>query len=313
LKPAQEVKVWYASQKGGRNIEKLIEKGDVLFINSIFSHHFDYLKLLQSAAHRKIVSPRGMLDPGSLSQKWLKKILYLLYWRLRGFHHVVEWHATSEQEKKNIYAIFGSNVKVWLVPNLPKILEYQPQEKVQKVLRLTTIALISPMKNHLLVLKALRHVGGTVHYDIYGPIKDKSYWESCQQVIKQLPSNIQVTYHGNILPDKIQGAYKNVHITVQPSKSENFGHSLFESLTAGKPIITSHNTPWNNLEKTKAGMNVSIDDETDIAKAIGFFAAMNQDEYIQWGACARDHALKAIDLDEIKKGYLEMFGISAHN
>ena len=62
------------------------------------------------------------------------------------------------------------------------------------------------------------------------------------------------------------------------SKSENFGHAIAESLSAGKPVITSNNTPWNNLEVNNAGINAATD-VLSIAKAISFFAELNQSEY----------------------------------
>jgi glycosyltransferase involved in cell wall biosynthesis len=298
--------VWYASEKN-RDIERLIAEGDVLFINSIFSHHFSYASLIRSKAQRKIVSPRGMLDAGSLSQKAWKKKLYLQYWKLRGFHRRVEWHATTEQEKQNIQRAFGENMKIWVVPNFPRIVEYQQPNKNRNSLKLITVALISPMKNYLLILKALRGVRSDVQYDIYGPVKDKSYWEECQQVMKQLPANITVNYREDVEPDNVPQALSNGEVAIMPSKSENFGHSIFEAFTAGKPVITSHYTPWNSLRENLAGRNVSIEAEGEISAAIEFFAAMDQKEFLSWSRSAREYALRAIDIESIAMQYLAMF------
>src|SRR5476649_921272 len=100
------------------------------------------------------------------------------------------------------------------------------------------------------------------------------YWESCLEVIKKMPANVVVKYHGEIPPAEIGKVLGEHHVFILPSKSENYGHSIVEALSAGLPVITSYATPWNDLEKAKAGMNVSTDDVIDIVNAIDSFAGM---------------------------------------
>jgi glycosyltransferase involved in cell wall biosynthesis len=301
------VKVWYASASGGRNIERLVDKQDVLFINSIFSHHFNYASLIKSRAKRKIISPRGMLDPGSLSQKPWKKQIYLAYLKLKGIDRVCEWHATTEQEKHNIQKVFGRKSKVWVVPNFPRVIDFQPADKKVGTLAMVTIALVSPMKNHLMILQALQKVRSKVSWHIYGPIKDEEYWKACLKIIVQLPENIEVLYQGDVPPIHVPNALLNGQVAILPSKSENFGHSIYEAFIAGKPVITSRNTPWNELRGKKAGLNVGIANEDQLAEAIESFADMDNDEFTEWSKSARALALSAVDIESIKRGYLEMF------
>ena len=301
------VEVWYASANGEGRIERLINQNDVLFINSIFSHHFNYASLIKSRARRKIISPRGMLDPGSLSQKPWKKQIYLAYLKLKGIDRLCEWHATTEQEKHNIQKVFGTKAKVWVVPNFPRVIEFQPTHKETGRLALVTIALVSPMKNHLLILQALHRVTSEVSWDIYGPIKDQAYWKACEQLIKNLPGNITVTYHGDVPPLSVPAALAKGQVAILPSKSENFGHSIYEAFTAGKPVITSMNTPWNELKGKKAGINVGIANEESLKEAIEVFANMQDSEFQVWAKSARELAIKAVDIESIKQGYLAMF------
>ncbi len=301
-------KVWYCSA-GRRTLSQIIGSEDVLFINSIFSHHFDYTAIIRSKAGRKIVSPRGMLDPGSLSQKRLKKRIYLALWKIRGLDKRVEWHATTELEKENIQRVFGRRAKVWVVPNLPKTLPFLPKTKETGRLKMASIAVISPMKNHKLVLEALSKSKEWVEWDIYGPVKDGEYWTQCLEMIHKLPPSITVNYHGDIPPAAVTDALEKVHIAMLPSKSENFGHSIYEALTAGKPVVTSHNTPWNGMEAASAGINVGVDSTNDLQKAISFFSGMGPEVYERWSKAARNFALEATDLPAIKAGYEEMFGI----
>jgi glycosyltransferase involved in cell wall biosynthesis len=118
-----------------------------------------------------------------------------------------------------------------------------------------------------------------------------------------------VHYHREIEPQKISEALKDAHVFILPSKSENFGHSIYEALSAGRPVITSKNTPWNNLQESMAGINVSIEDNDELLKAIQFFAAMDEGTLAQWQQGANDYAETVIDLRKIKEEYERMFAL----
>jgi glycosyltransferase involved in cell wall biosynthesis len=304
--------VFYASQQylKIKNILTLIKdkRPAILFINGIYSWYFNLVPLLFSKEARKIVSVRGMLHPGALSQKPFKKKIYLLLWKLFRIHHRCEFHATTAKEKEFIESVFGKDVKTWVAGNFSNLLDYHtPLGKQKGTLILISVALISPMKNHLLVLQGLKNCSENITYLIYGPVKDNSYWQECLSLIEKMPANITIVYKGEIVPDKIPAALQEAHVFILPSKSENFGHSLYEAMTAGKPVITSHFTPWNNLKENNAGINVSIDNPNEIGSAVDFFANADGETIETWSKGARAFALKSVDIDNIKKQYLEMF------
>lgn len=308
----EQSKVFYASQQflKTRNVLNLLKerKPEVLFINGIYSWYFNLVPLLFAKGARKIVSVRGMLHPGALSQKPFKKKVYLLFWKLLRIHHTCEFHATTVEEKQFIEKVFGKRVKIWVAGNFPNVLDYHvPPAKHEGTLTLISIALISPMKNHLLVLQGLKNSTCNIEYLIYGPVKEDGYWKECELVIREMPSNIKVEYKGEILPHKITEALSKAHVFILPSKSENFGHALYEAMTAGKPVITSHFTPWHHLKENNSGINVSIENTKEIQSAIDFFAGVNDETLHVWSKGARAFALQAVDTDNIKRQYLEMF------
>lgn len=304
--------VWYASKKKRSVflIKKKIKDRDagILFINGIYSWYFNLVPLVFAGQIRKIVSVRGMLHPGALTQKALKKKCYLLLWKLTGSHKRCEFHAADEQEKKYINKVFGNKVKIHIAQNFPR--RFSKQESLIKAegsLTIISLALISPMKNILLVLQALKNVHAQVVYRIYGPVKDELYWKKCLQQIEELPQNIQVKYYGDIEPVKVEEALARTHIFILPSKSENFGHAIFEALSAGRPVITSDNTPWKLLRDAKAGINVDPENITSLANAIGVFADMQQNEYDSWSNNASLYATNAINFEDITNQYKKMF------
>lgn len=308
---SKNTEVWYTSKKKGtirilQNEIKTINP-DVLFINDIYSWHFSLIPLLFYKASIKIVSARGMLHPGALSQKYFKKKVYFALRKMLGMNKRCDFHASNLEEKIYIKRIFGKTVKVFIAQNFPRIFTRQYSEKKDGTLQLLSIALISPMKNHLLVINALMKCRGYISYNIYGPVKDQAYWDICLERIKKLPPNITVNYHGDIPPREVEKALAKNDVFIMPSKSENFGHALYEALTAGKPIITSHNTPWNNLQIAKAGINVTPENEEELVNAIQYFTAMNQQEFMHWNEGANKYAVEAINIDDIKEQYSKMF------
>lgn len=308
-------KVYYATPDESKQnvLQKLLDlvQPDVVFINGIFSRYFSIAPLLATTSAKKILSVRGMLHPGALSQKSMKKKIFLTIFKLRSWHRLAEFHATTEEEAQFIRDQFGNKRKIWVVPNFPKLSGYQdPLEKEVGKLRLVSIALISPMKNIKLVIEALAQCKSHAVYDIYGPVKDEAYWVECKSLIDTLPSNVEVNYKGALQPEKVKETLSHYHVMVQPSKSENFGHSIFEALSAGMPVITSRFTPWNNLQENEAGYNADIDSTEDIANSIEALAAFDSNMYERWAKRAYDYALNRVDIPAIKKGYENMFGIA---
>ena len=299
--------VWYnGPERISDTLVKQVEdlKPDILFIIGLFSWHYNMVPMIFCKGPIKILSTRGMLHPGALSQKKWKKKAYLQLFKLLEYHYKVSFHATDEEEANYIKRYFGEPAKVFVAGNFPKKVGLlQPLPKEPGTLKLLTIALISPMKNILWVLQALEKVVGNIQYDIYGPVKDAEYWDQCEEQGGNLPENIKVIYHREIEPEKIKDALADAHVFVLPSKSENFGHAIYEALSAGRPVITSNNTPWNHLKEADAGINVFNEDTEELANAINFFAEMNFDEMERWSRGAFDYAEKAVDVEGIREQY----------
>ena len=156
------------------------------------------------------------------------------------------------------------------------------------------------------VLEALKKCSANIKYNIYGPVKDETYWQKCKAVIAELPTNITVQYHGEIAPGFVAKAIAQQHVFIMPSKSENFGHAIAESLSAGKPVITSNNTPWNNLEVNTAGINTDTDVQS-IAKAISFFAELNQFDYYGFVTGSKLYSIHNNKTPEKIKAYRKLF------
>ncbi len=304
--------VWYASKKQAtKNIKAQVKQlqPDVIFIIGIFSWQYNIVPLLFCKATKKILSVRGMLHTGALSQKRLKKRLFLSLLSIVNIKRNTSFHATDNAEAVFIKKEFGKNASIYVAGNFAKSIQHKDSfHKEAGILKLITIALISPMKNHLLVLQALANCTGSIEYNIYGPIKDTKYWELCKKQITLLPSNITVQYHGEINPALIQNVLLQNHVFIMPSKSENFGHALIEALSSGNPIITSHATPWNNLLDNKAGLNCN-EDLQSISNGINLFAEMNDETFKAFSNGAVLYTSKKNNKEALHIQYQQMFAV----
>ncbi len=303
-------KVFYSNSKFAfLNFQKQIKatKPDIIFIIGLFSFQYNLLPLLFSKASKKIISIRGMLHPGALSQKKSKKRLVIFLLKKMKIQNKVVFHATDMTEEGFIKNIFGDECEVIIANNFPQKNVYLPiHEKQPDTIKLLTVSLISKMKNHLLILKSLTTITDAIEYHVIGAVKDNEYWKLCLDLIKELPQNIKVVYHGEIHPSKIPMYLRDADVFIMPSLSENYGHSIYEALSSGRPVITSNFTPWNNLKDFKAGLNINLD-IPDIRSAICFFSAMNNEEFQQWTEGSSFYAHQFVDFDSLYHQYTQLF------
>ena len=305
------IKVYYSSQSLNRKkTDEIIDNvnPDCIFINGLYSLTYTVYPLLYAGKSRRVLSVRGMLHPGALSQKKLKKDIFLSGFKMLGLHNKCEYHATTEQESVYIKNTFGKSKSVWTVSNLPNVFNYhEPVSKESGNVKLVSISLISPMKNILLIIKALKEVKHTMSYDIYGPVKDSAYWDECLTEMKSLPANIKVSYKGEVVPVDIEKTLIDYHYFILPSKSENFGHAIYEAMSAGRPVVTSHNTPWNNLSAHGAGHNIDPENKKEFVNVINKLCEQDSKEYIETTLNAKSYITEQYDIKSIEKQYIKMF------
>ena len=303
-------KVWYATKLNqSRNLTEEVERirPDCLYMVGLYDWHFTMVPLFFTKVPQKILSVRGMLHPGALGEKALKKRLFLQMMKWFGLPKKCGFHVTDATEGGYVKAIFGQHIIMHEAGNFSRRMEVlQLPVKEPGSLRLVSIALLSAMKNILPVLQTLEHCRGEILYDIYGPVKDIGYWEQCLQQIKLLPANVRVQYHKDVTPAEVPQKLSHAHVFILPSKSENFGHAIYEALSAGLPVITSDHTPWNGLEEAQAGLNVTTDVE-GLKPAIDFFAEMDNETFLQWHSGALRYAAVHLDVEGLKGAYGKMF------
>lgn len=284
-------------------------KSDIVFVNGVYSFFYNILPILFFNRQPVVLSARGMLKPEALQQKAFKKKVFLRVFKMMKWEKKVSFHATDDEEAAGIYELFGKGIKVHVAGNFPNILDIKsPPQKQPGKLSIITISLMNRIKNHLEVLKALKKVHGEVVYTIYGPVHDTKYVEEVLEVIRTMPKNIIVNYKGELRPDLVPECLSKSQVFVLPSKSENFGHSIFEALSAGRPVITSVNTPWKRLQDYKAGETVDLEKSPEsLLTALQSYIDMDTIEYEDHCRAARVYAEASVNIDNLKQQYFNLF------
>ena len=286
---------------------------DYIYINSMFSFYFSvlpiYLKFVGSIKSKLIITPRGMLHKGALKYKSFKKIIYLVALNLFRVDRHLIFQATDSQEQKDILRYFPNAKKVPTIPNfiLQNRKAFEPIKKDKGTLKLIFISRISAKKNLMFILQVLMHVDDKIDLSIVGPIEDQTYWTECKKLIKQTPANTTVKYFGSIPPSKVNALLKSHHVFVLPSYGENFGHSIYEALSHGRPVLISNNTPWRNLEEKNAGWDIELENKGKWIKTIRKLVYTNQNEYSL--TCKHAYALAGNyqDKNKIVEAYKNLF------
>ncbi|WP_166437032.1 glycosyltransferase [Niastella caeni] len=311
-----DIQVYYA-RKATLSLDQIKREmisahADYVYLNHLFSPKFVvyplWLKFTRQLKSKVVLCPRGALYESALAVKPIKKKPFIKLFRWLKIHKMITFHATNEREKQAILDYFPGS-QVIIADNLPE--SDQPVfvscKKDPDILKCIFIARIVPIKNLLFLLQVLQQVKKQITVSVAGPIEDADYWAACEKIIQDLPSNIQVKYLGAISNDKVKSIISTHHLFILPTQGENFGHSIFESLLTGRPVLISDQTPWLQLASKKAGWDVPLKDQGKFAQIIDEMASWEQSRFDEWALGAWQYAQVFIENPALKKQYLNLF------
>ena len=272
---------------------------DILMLNGFFDREFTLPTVLMRKAGLipkvpTLLSPRGEFGGGALSLKAPVKQAWLAMVRLAGLLKGVTLHATSEEEATDIHARLPFAPRPLVAPNIRPLFEQPPDRaKTANVLSLVFLGRITPVKNIDYAIKALSLAKTPARFDIIGPASDPAYAKVCEDLAAGLPGHLQVTFLGEIANDDAPAVMAGYDLMFMPTLGENFGHSIFEALGAGTPVLISNRTPWRDLEARHAGFDLPLADPAAFAAAIDRYAALTEAGRKLWRDGARAEAERA--------------------
>lgn len=305
-----QCRIWYEtlSWRSPLHFLRLLraERWDMIYANSYHNLYFSFVvRLLARLGLAKgnphvVLAPRGEFARNAIAMGAARKTWYRRISGWLGLHHRVTWQASGQHEAddvaKHIPAAIGRTA---IVPDLTPRADADalppPAEKQAGSLRLVMVARIAPIKNVRFAIEVLRGVTHNVRFDLYGPLEDPAYWAECEAVIATLPANVRVAWHGPIGRTELTARLAEAHAFLMPTFGENFGHSIFEALQAGLPVMISDQTLWRDLAAQHAGHDLPLANSAAYTAAIEDWAAMGGNEFAAWREGAKARAARWLD------------------
>jgi len=263
---------------------RLLNRSDVLQLSSLFFPPNIILYLIYTLARKKvIVSPRGELfDPALHQGRPMLKRLFLLIYKFNKSKTC--WVATSKEEADVIRTKIEPT-KIKIIPNYLKLKERSNCQH-SWTRNILYMGRLSNIKNIHLILEALflkKESGEIYQLNIMGEAwttSEKQYKDRLQVLVNQFSLENQVIFHGHLTGKAKYSVMTDCDALFLVSSSENFGNVVLEALAYSIPVVASHGTPWNKLDKNQAGFFIS-GSLGSIVKALEEFDNLSNDDYRQ--------------------------------
>lgn len=280
---------------------------DVLYLNGYFDPVFSFLPLLSRSRRLiqqrpTVLAPRGEFSKGAVTLKRTKKLAYRTGAKLMHLHRNLIWQASSELEVNDIHRFIGATAtRIVVAPDLAAPLGSSSTKAIIDrerggPLRICFVSRVSRKKNLDFALRVLAQVRCPVLFHIHGPREDNAYWKECQSLIDGMPPNISVHYEGMTPHEKVNEVFQAYDLFLFPTRGENFGHVILESMRAGTPVLIADTTPWRGLEALGVGWDLPLNDSGAFASAIERAYAVDGEGYLRWRERVETYGLaKAVD------------------
>jgi glycosyltransferase involved in cell wall biosynthesis len=199
-----------------------------------------------------------MLHSSALQVKSSKKELFLKLSKLTKVYKNTIFHVTNHEEKEFLNENFLKDANFFVLPNIPVKLKQVVRnlQKNKEELILSFVGRIAAEKNALFALKVLEaSKNKQIELNFYGVMPNTNYAVKFKDKLMEMQQRgFAVNYKGLLHKKELSRVFaKKTHFLFSPTKGENFGHAIIESLSNAVPVVISNKTPWKNIEVEKAG------------------------------------------------------------
>lgn len=286
---------------------------DVVHNHGLWMWPNAYARKAAVAADKPLIfSPRGMLEPWSLTRSRLRKAVAWRLFEKKNLQAAAMFHATAEPEAQSIRhkaeGLRRAGVPIVVAPNgvdLPE-LSGRPVRKVleEKFPQLkgrgwvVFMSRLHPKKGIDILLRAWSKQSATG----VGSSRDKEtkdlpllllagpdligYRREVEKMVEELGLADSVVLTGELRGREKDCLLANAEIFVLPSYSENFGIAVAEAMAWARPVITTTGTPWREVAETGAGWWIRPE-EAGLTLALTEALALSHDELEAKGAAGR--------------------------
>lgn len=277
------------------------------YLTGVFSYRLNHaaIKACDRLNIKVVIATRGEICKNVLAMKSYKKLPYLqvMKWTKEYCNSYFQVTSNEELEQLGKYLAIAKD-RVTMLPNIHGVrMDIPRPEKKAGIARTMFISRVHPKKNLLDVIKALAFVKGSVIFDIFGPIEEETYWQECQEAMKNVPENVKIQYCGKLDMNQARASYYNYHCFLFPTLTENYGHVIVESMIADCPFVISRGTtPWDDADG-EAGYVVELHNIPAFTEAVQKIVDMSATEYEMLQARLRVYRDKKLKLKELLEEY----------
>ena len=254
----------------GRACDNDVSRFDIVYLPGSWT--FSMFAGARTALRTRIpyvVSPRGSFMHWSMSQKTIKKYLYLTLIERRLVNGAAAIHTTSSLERKQ-QETWRFGPRIVTIPNgidLSSFAELPLRGRVRRSLDIPLTGTLSLFVGRLhkekridLIISAFATFAQQVpdaHLLIVGPDQDGS-GKAAQQQAKRLELSDRVHFVGLWTAEQVRQAYVDADVLVLLSHRESFGMVVVEAMAAGLPVVVSEEVGLaGEVEQAKAGCVLS--------------------------------------------------------
>ena len=202
-----------------------------------------------------IYTPHGMLEPWSMSQKYLKKKIYWNLVEKRKIAGAGLVRSVSMVENKNLAKIF--NQKVINVYNGVQLPAFQSKENKEKFTFLFMARLHMKKGISELVEAWKSEMTGDERFELIIAGPDDGELANIQPHI-----NGNIKYVGPVYGEEKRKLLQNSHYYILPSKSEGFPTSVIEAMSYGMIPVISRGCNFPDVFDKQLGYEVGEDVES---------------------------------------------------
>ena len=239
-------------------LDIIFKNPDITHIHGCWRPYLFFVFLMSKLLDIKVViSPHGMLDPLSLSQKKIRKNIAWDLYQKYAFHFADLIIVNSQVEKLNVLKKINKKVKIIVLPHTIKTQKINfKKKKLNSNLKFVFFSRIHPSKNlhSLLNIWSNNNFFNNYNLFIYGKTDDKNYFK---KISNKISRSDNIIYKGPIFK-KIPEKLSKFDILIHPSKSENFGLVILEALNAGLYLLINKKLKWKKIEKSGFSSSVNI-------------------------------------------------------
>lgn len=270
---------------------------DKMHVHGVFQHtQYAALKFAPANGVPSVLTAHGMLEPWYLTQKRLKKQLYLSLLLKKLMQGATALHAITPSEKENLFALTGHR-NIIEIPNffhytqVPTQCGYNPESDY-----FLYLGRIHPGKGLDTLITALAQMTNrSTRLKIAG--SENPYANIIRRMARDLNVEDRVEFIGWQSGEEKFKLYTNARAFVMPSRSEAIGIVNLEAAACKTPVITTFSTGLDPAWSGHGGLMVDNSIEA-LANALGTAAAWSQDERLSRGKALSEFARKRYSWEE---------------